>query len=190
VGHGLGVAPEFIIVKTRGTSAQWFVYHKSLGTSKYIRLSFTGEAVTFADAWNPVNSTVFQMEAGLHTTGTTYVAYCFAPVTGLSAFGSYQANGTSDNAFCYTGFRPRFLLLKASSTTGSWLMVDSARASYNLVTSYLLANAPDAEGTADSVDFLSNGFKVRTSIGGIGVNGNTVIWAAFAESPFQYARAR
>jgi hypothetical protein len=69
-------------------------------------------------------------------------------------------------------------------------MVDSARASYNLVTSYLLANASDAEGTADSVDFLSNGFKVRTSVGGIGVNGNTVIWAAFAESPFQYARAR
>jgi hypothetical protein len=194
VGHGLGAAPSLIIAKSRTQSLNWTVYHRSLGKDYVLELSSTNSAANIANYWgtSEPNSTVF----GTYGTGSNgnnagdMVAYCFAPVAGYSSMGSYVANGTSDNAFCYTGFRPRFLLLKASSTTGSWLMVDSARASYNLVTSYLLANASDAEGTADSVDFLSNGFKVRTSVGGIGVNGNTVIWAAFAESPFQYARAR
>jgi hypothetical protein len=196
VGHGLGAKPGLIIVKVRSISGyNWGVYHSSLtGTQPFIKLNSTDAVTQAFPSFQPAlnTSAVFGIgnEGTTNDPGATYVAYCFAPVAGYSSMGSYVANGTSDNAFCYTGFRPRFLLLKASSTTGSWLMVDSARASYNLVTSYLLANASDAEGTADSVDFLSNGFKVRTSVGGIGVNGNTVIWAAFAESPFQYARAR
>ena len=196
VGHGLGVAPEFIIVKTRGTSAQWLVYHKSLGTSKYIRLSFTGEAVTFADAWNPVNSTVFQMEAGLHTL-STYVAYCWAPVAGYSAFGSYTGNGSSDGPFVYTGFRPRWVMWKSSSTGGSvnydWIIQDSARMDRNVIqTTRLSANTANSESSDVYVpiDFLSNGFKMR----GTGAEGNantqTYVWAAFAESPFAYSRAR
>jgi hypothetical protein len=195
VGHGLGVQPGMIIIKARSNGTEyWFVWHKSLATNYQLALNTTGAAVDGGTSrfTSAPSSSLLNLgtDAQTNGNGTTYVCYAFAPVAGYSSMGSYVANGTSDNAFCYTGFRPRFLLLKASSTTGSWLMVDSARASYNLVTSYLLANASDAEGTADSVDFLSNGFKVRTSIGGIGVNGNTVIWAAFAESPFQYARAR
>jgi hypothetical protein len=195
VGHGLGVAPRFIILKSRSNTLFWYAYAAALNNPNlYLLLNTTDAANSASVVWNGTapTSTVFSLgtDTGPNTSGATYVAYCFAPVAGYSSFGSYVANGTTDNAFCYTGFRPRFLLLKASSTTGSWLMVDSARASYNLITSYLLANASDAEGTADSVDFLSNGFKVRASIGGIGANGNTVIWAAFAEHPFQYARAR
>jgi hypothetical protein len=199
VGHGLGVAPEFIIVKTRGTSAQWFVYHKSLGTSKYIRLSFTGEAVTFADAWSPVNSTVFQMEAGLHTL-STYVAYCFAPVAGYSAFGSYTGNGSADGPFVYTGFRPRWVLIKCSSLGGSnfdWFIYDAARDGINASYRFLTANSSGAETVATGgtytdmyIDILSSGFKVRTNYQSHNSNTNTYIYAAFAESPFQYARAR
>jgi hypothetical protein len=191
VGHGLGVAPEFVIVKARGLSTQWFVYHKTLGTSKYIRLSFTGPAVNFADGWTPVNSTVFQMEAGLQSTGSTYVAYCFAPVAGYSSFGSYTGNGLADGPFVYTGFRPRWVLVKNSSATGAWILLDSARDTYNVAGLTLTPDASTAESSNDSRwDFLSNGFKIRNTYGNQNNNTETYIYAAFAEHPFQSSRAR
>jgi hypothetical protein len=120
------------------------------------------------------------------------IAYCFAPVAGYSSFGSYTGNGSADGPFVYTGFRPRWVMIKITNTTDSWLMYDAARSSYNVVDDFMQANSSEAEATGNSnaLDFLSNGFKLKGSVAGTNGSSNTYIYAAFAESPFQYARAR
>ena len=196
VGHGLGVAPSFIIAKWRtgGSTQGWVCYHSSLGSSQYLVLNTTAAAATNAPTWvtNPT-STVFSVSTDNWNNGSgfTFVAYCFAPVAGYSAFGSYTGNGSTDGPFVYTGFRPRFLLLKISSTTGDWAIYDTSRNTYNVMDLYLYPNSSAAEGGSGTprVDALSNGFKLRNS-GQDNTSSATYIYAAFAESPFKYSRAR
>jgi hypothetical protein len=135
---------------------------------------------------------VFSIGSYNSNSGSTYVAYCFAPVAGYSSFGSYTGNGSADGNFVYTGFRPRWLMIK--DTTGStnyWWIYDTARDTYNASGLYLFANVSDAEQDYRStypIDILSNGFKVRNTL--VSTNNSVFVYAAFAESPFQYARAR
>ena len=121
------------------------------------------------------------------------VAYCWTPIAGYSAFGSYTGNGSSDGPFIYLGFRPKFFMMKNTSAGTQWGMFDSSRFSYNGMNNpTLYANVADAE-TSNSEnygDFLSNGFKIRATNGNINGSGNTIIYAAFAENPFKYANAR
>lgn len=58
------------------------------------------------------------------------------------------------------------------------------------MTSLLLPNASDSEYTVSAIDALSNGFKLRDANSSRNESGVTYVYAAFAESPFQYARAR
>ena len=119
--------------------------------------------------------------------------YCFAPVSGYSSFGSYTGNGSADGPFVYTGFRPRWILAKASSISGQeWFIHDTARDPSNVAGFRLTAEGSFAENVTNNnwFDILSNGFKYRTSNGAANGSGTTYIYAAFAESPFQYARAR
>jgi hypothetical protein len=123
--------------------------------------------------------------------GTTYVAYCFAPVAGYSSAFTFTGNGSSDGPFCFLGFRPKLLLIKRSDSTGNWLLVDSVRGTYNLDGTYLYANTSDAEATQSSGwDLLSNGFKNRNTYNDSNSSGATYVGFAWAENPFQYARAR
>jgi hypothetical protein len=128
----------------------------------------------------------------VNANGGTYVAYCFAAVAGYSAFGSYTGNGSADGPFVFLGFRPRYVLVKLSSGVENWYVQDSARGIYNANTYELFPNLSNAEqnSTAYSVDFLSNGFKLRTSDASINTSSGTNIYAAFAENPFKYALAR
>jgi hypothetical protein len=198
VGHGLNAAPGMIVVKSTSNTMDWCVYHSSLANTQFLKLNTTGAAQSF-NAWNSTSptSTVFSIgNIGETNTNTyTYVAYCFAPVAGYSAFGSYTGNGspTGDGPFVYTGFRPRWIMYKVySGDTGHWFIHDTARDPYNQAQYYLRANLSDAEATSVfyPFDILSNGFKIRSSNGNINGNGYGFIWAAFAESPFNYARAR
>jgi hypothetical protein len=197
VGHGLGVAPSMYITKSRSTSGyDWMVYHVSLGNTKYIYLSTTDAAGTSSLAWNNTSptSSVFSLGTGTYgnASGTTYVAYCFAPIAGYSAFGSYTGNGSTDGPFIFTGFRPRFVMFKGSSIASNWCMLDSSRNTYNLTDATLQANSSAAELTnLSDVDFLSNGIKIRDVVtNDTNVSGQTYIYMAFAESPFKYANAR
>jgi len=149
--------------------------------------------------WNNISPTnsVFSIRSGGSAQfwdGKNQIAYCFAPVEGYSAFGSYAGNGSTDGTFVYTGFRPRWLLIKNAEDAGNyWWIIDSKRSSYNNDYAALFANVSNAENntSAVGVDILSNGFKSRTSDGGVNPGtGSTVIYAAFAENPFSLARAR
>jgi len=194
VGHGLGVAPNMIIIKNRSSAVNWIVYHSSLGNTKELVLNSTAAVDTNSD-WNNTSptSTVFSLgvSGSGNGSGNNLVAYCFAAVSGYSAFGSYTGNGSSDGPFVFTGFRPRFILFKATSNVADWGIYDTSRSTYNVVNSQLDPNGSSAEYTAArDTDILSNGFKIRNSNGGMNTNGNTYIYAAFAENPFKIARGR
>ena len=194
VGHGLGVAPSFIIVKSRSNVTDWQGYHSALGKDYTVQLMSTGAAINASNYWNGgVSSTTFGINGaydGINANGYTYVAYCFSPVAGYSSFGSYVGNGSADGPFVFTGFRPKFILGKVSSTTDGWYIFDAARSPYNVTDKYFAANASAAEATFTFADFLSNGFKLRATTSDWNASGQTYIYAAFAESPFQFSRAR
>ena len=198
VGHGLGAAPSMIIVKCRNTAGlDWPVYHSVLGPSQGIYLDLTNAAAGTTTNWNAVNpsSSVFTLGTSSYVNFSTYtyVAYCWAAVAGYSAFGSYTGNGSTDGPFVYTGFRPRFILFKNATNAGgaSWWMYDTSRSTYNVDTITLYSNTSGAENNSSiyNLDILSNGFKVRNA-DDINTSAATIIFAAFAENPFNSSRAR
>jgi len=197
VGHGLGVSPSMIIGKIRSTTGDWYVWQTAMGDN-FMKLNTTAAqlASTANGVYNTASfsSTVFALGSGssMNASGGTYVAYCFAQIAGYSAFGSYTGNGSSDGPFVFTGFRPRFVMIKRtdSSTNGDWRMMDSTRDTYNVSQYTLYANLSLAEDTVAIQDFLSNGFKLRTTTNGYNGSGATYIYMAFAENPFKYSLAR
>jgi len=191
VGHGLGVTPGLIITKHRNRPSDWYVYHSSATTtSQILNLNTTAAVSTATNFWGSITSTVFGGLVGTSgLSGDTDVAYCFAPVVGYSSFGSYTGNGLADGPFVYTGFRPKFVLIKRTDTAAEWIIWDSSRKAYNFEGPFLLAESSAAEGSdAEYLDFLSNGFKLRTT--NTTLNTGTSIYIAFAEAPFNYSRAR
>jgi hypothetical protein len=196
VGHGLGVAPSLILCKNRNGATPWAVYHRSIGRNGYLLLNTTDAAVNLAGYWgtSEPSSTVVSFDnggyGGNNSNGLTYLMYCFAPVDGYSAFGSYTGNGSADGPFVYTGFRPRWVLLKNTSQTADWVVVDAARLGYNAANSLLFPDGTSIEAPGDYMDLLSNGFKILSSLGEFNQNTSQYIYAAFAESPFNFSRAR
>ena len=204
IGHGLNVSPGLIIVKNRGTSGtNWVAWHSSLGTNDYLLLNSTDAKATSANLFNGVSSSTFTVGSGFAASTLDFICYCFAPVVGYSSFGSYTANASSDGPMVWLGFKPKLILIKAASDAGdmtyaSWLMLDTSRDTYNICTASLYANKSQGEGLRGNgtssgtyLDILSNGFKIRYNGSEVnGVNGQTYIYCAWAESPFNYARAR
>jgi hypothetical protein len=194
VGHGLGVAPSMIIIKSRSTAGtDWGVYHASLGNTLILFLNSTGaSAGPNAAYWNNTtpSSSVFTLGVASELNGNTrtFVAYCWAPIAGYSQFGSYTGNGSTDGPFIYTGFRPRFVLIKNADSTGDWTIMDTARDTYNATITALYPDLSNSEG-GGNIDILSNGFKIHNTTYQNG-SGNQMIYAAFAENPFKYANAR
>jgi hypothetical protein len=201
VGHGLGVAPQLLIVKRRsspGATANWAVWHGSLTAGQNLFLNTTDSASAYSPSRftsTLPTSTVFSLGGGDETnySGGTFVAYAFTPVVGYSSMGSYTGNGSTDGPFVYTGFRPRWIMVKSTGSAENWFLLDTARNTYNAVNSYLMPNsssAEDANNSTVNTDFLSNGFKLRATTSALNTNAIIYIYAAFAENPFQYARAR
>jgi len=193
VGHGIGVAPKMVIVKSRSATDSWYVYHASLGAANRIQLNQTN-ASTGTSVWNSTSptSTVFSVGPDSTNTSTvTYVAYCFAEVGGFSKFGSYTGNGSTDGPFVYTGFRPAFIIIKAYNQVANWQMLDTARNPTNAADKFFRANSDIAEATNYPVDILSNGFKLRNTDGDYNVSASySYIFMAFSSNPFKTSLAR
>jgi len=203
VGHGLGVAPSMVIIKNRVDAGRdWQVYHVGL-TSAANSIQLNSNA---AQGSNPTQfnstaptSSVFSVGSAAATNGSTntFIAYCFAAVAGYSAFGSYVGNGAADGPFVYTGFRPKFVLTKATGTANGttsstvWTIWDTTRNSTNPTVFELYPAAITAEGTdSNGIDILSNGFKPTRNSEYHNWSGTTYIYIAFAENPFKYSNAR
>jgi hypothetical protein len=197
LGHGLGVAPGMAFFKSRGGSSfgNWTTYHQSIAPNGAVFLDLTqGTNPTGSAFWATTAATSTRFTLGTDTTlnqnSINYVCYAWSPVTGYSSFGSYTGNGSADGPFVYLGFRPAFLMMKRTNTTGNWVMLDSKREGYNVDNDPLYANLINVEATTDLADITSNGFKLRSTNADCNASGGTYIYAAFAENPFQYARAR
>ena len=213
VGHGLNAAPEMIILKDRNAVAKWKVLHVGAvsGADAYYQNvlhldtneSFTGTGNTYPWGGTAPTSSVFSVanastEANRSGSinNTNYIAYCFAPVEGYSAFGSYTGNGIADGPFVYTGFKPSWVMFKSSTETSTgatgWHIFDAARLGYNgsATNKGLRADTSAAEVNPGDMDILSNGFKLRNNNGGLNTSAATYIYAAFAEHPFKTSRAR
>lgn len=201
VGHGLGVTPGMVIVKSRSTAQNWPVKILPYMTGgQRLELNTTSASTTEAagsgSLWNATNpnSTVITLgnHAMTNANGTTYVAYCWSQITGYSAFGSYTGNGSSDGPFIYTGCRPRFVLIRRTdSGPVNWFIWDTSRDTYNVAFREVYPDQPNGEATStNSLDILSNGIKIRTSSPDRNASGGNYIYAIFAENPFTLARAR
>jgi hypothetical protein len=199
VAHGLGIAPAFIIVKSRSNAFNWGVWHKNL--AKYdanhayalgLNLTRIADATAQYAVFYPGlnNTNVFGLgnESTSNQLNSTYVVYCFAEISGYSAFGIFSHAALANGTFVYTGFRPRFLLLKGTDNASNWIVHDAVCDPVNFVGRGVNANLSGAESTSNSLyslDFVSNGFKMRNT----GLNGN-FIYMAIAETPSRLALAR
>ncbi len=193
-GHGLNAAPEMVIIKQRNGTGFWVVGHKDLPFTSdyYMSLNTSDQVSTGAGgaAWQstaPTSSVVSIGSSGvLNGSGNTHIAYCFAPVAGYSAVGSYTGNGSSsDGPFIFTGFKVAFLMVKIrSGGSNNWTITDNKREGYNSSNSKLFPNTSGAENTGSDFDLLSNGFRCVTSHSMTNWSGRDFIYFAFASHPF------
>tara|TARA_Y100001937_G_scaffold63154_1_gene86656 strand:- start:37 stop:1059 length:1023 start_codon:yes stop_codon:yes gene_type:complete len=180
-GHGLGAKPEFIIFKQYSSTANWSVWHTGIGFSKYLVLNSTSSQAT-ANLVTATATDTFSSYYDHHTSGQNIVAYCFAPKKGYSRFGTYTGNGNANGAFIYTGFKPAMVIIKTYTTTGGWQIYDNTRNTGNATSKFLVPSSTAAETSgSNDIDFLSNGFKTRTT-SNPGTT-DSFIYAAFAAEP-------
>ena len=190
IPHHLGAVPKMIITKRLDSTTDWMTYHSFLANTQKVALNSSGAVSTSGSVWNsttPTNS-VFAVgtSADTNNNNSNIIAYCFAEKQGYSKFGSYTGNGNADGTFVYTGFKPAFVLIKATSATGYWTMHDNKRTnSFNVVDGNLYAQINSSEDTGANahMDFLSNGFKLRGDYAAQNGSGTNNIFMAFAEQP-------
>ena len=192
IAHGLGAVPHAIFVHDRGGNNH-AVYHKGIAwddpETDYLRLDTNIAAVDDSGRWNDTAPTSSVITLGTNNEvngdGRTYIAWVFTSIKGYSKFGHYKGNGSADGPFIYTGFKPAWVLRKRSDDAQQWQLYDHKRpGTGNGDMHELYPDGTDAEGGSDGIDFLSNGFKVRVSNGGMNTSAANHIYAAFAEHPF------
>ena len=195
IGHGLGVAPTFLITKKTSGSESWYVGSSGLTSWDYkLYLDTTdAQSTNSPSVWGgaaPTSSTVsLGNSAPTNASGQTYIMYAFAEKTGFSKFGSYTGNGNADGPFVYTGFKPAFVLIKkATGSADSWFINDNKRSSsggFNENSYYIRPNENATEGTSSSlaIDILSNGVKIKNTDTAYNNDNSTYIYMAFAAAP-------
>ena len=199
--HGLGVAPDWIMLKGMESNNYIAVYSAAAGGTNLGLLGNDTNSGNVGDDvwassngyWGTIDATnvTFADNGNTASSGEEIFAWCFAAKEGFSKFGVYQGNGNADGAFIYTGFRPAFVMIKSTTVAGQyWVIKDTRRDPINPATRSLYWNVSDAEGTGILLDILSNGFKPRTTGNNHNNSGGTYAYMAFAEQPFKYANAR
>jgi len=188
ISHNLGAVPKMMIIKKRNTTAPWSVGHASLGANQVLELNESDAVATDDSYWNNTRptSSVFTVgtDGNQNTNTHTYVIYLFGNKQGVSKMGSYTGNGNANGEFIYTGFKPRWIMIKGTNIARNWGINDTKRSPINQTQDSLYSNVADAEtGSGNYIDFLSNGFKLRDTA--LTMNGAyNYIYMAFAENPF------
>ena len=189
IAHGLGAAPQLVIVKCLDAAENWATGQVGFAFTQWMPLDTSGTPTTTAVTWNdtaPTSTLITLGDNALVNTHTTlgYIMYAFAEKRGFSKFGVYTGNNNVEGPMIYTGFRPAWVLFKRIDSSENWSLYDNKRGPRNVISLGLRPNLDLAEssyGGANAVDFLSNGFKIRE--GGTNINNGTYIYSAFAEYP-------
>jgi len=191
IGHGMGEAPDVFIVKNRDRTTNWGVYHKDLTSpaeNYNLKLNLTNAQAAESTFWRneaPTSTIIKTGEnASVNVASEKFIIYAWKEVQGFSKFGKYVGNGSTDGTFVYTGFKPACVIIKCSSAVSHWRIFDYKRLGYNPSNSKLYPNLINAESTATEIDFLSNGFKIRSSDTDVGNNSSDYIYMAWAKNPF------
>ena len=185
--HSLGTAPEFVIamdfaMNTNGHN----VWHKDLPANQYLALHSNGDAATDSAMFpsGAATNTTFTIGSNLVDGMQTHAAL-FRSVEGFSKFGKYKGAGSS-GVFVYTGHRPKMVWLKNIDTSGSWMMFDAVRDTYNETVNYLQANSSTSETTNSGykIDILSNGFRINVESTAMNNSAYDYVFCSWAEQPF------
>ena len=207
IAHNLGVTPDMIIIKRLNPfsgdfAGHWIIQHKGLNSVQANSSTFTLSSYTnsllFTEA-APIN---YGYDYQINASGSSYIAYLFREVPGFSKFGTYSSTGLANGPYVHTGFAPRFVMWKSTTTGREWIMKDRSRETFNQSPNNarnLAANRGDQENDAallggpsngNNIDWMSNGFKIRYNNPNMNSSAGTetYIYMAFAETPFKYAR--
>ena len=197
IGHGLGAVPEFWIIKSKQIGGkQWGVYHKdmsSLPQNGYMTLHNHNVYYAASSWWRNEAPTSTVIKTGeqddVNRANSDYLCYAWTSIQGFSKFGSYIANANATGPFVYTGFKPAWVLRKCITRAEPWMLMDNKRSPINQLGTILdpSSSAGDATTPGDyAIDFLSNGFKLRSGNTSYGnhTGGVKYIYIAFAENPF------
>ena len=181
LSHNLAVSPELIILKERNASGGWIVYSSPTGFSVGGNLAGNGAFSSGLAYVSATSSTTFTTL----TNASTYVAYLFASLTGVSKVGTYTGNGSSQTINCgFTG-GARFVLIKRTDSTGDWYVYDTARGIVSGNDSQLKLNTDATAATGfDAVDPDNSGFIVNNNASDfpINVNAATYIYLAISQT--------
>jgi hypothetical protein len=184
VAHNLAVVPELMIVKGRSIAEEWNVYFGN--NTNYLKLNRNDVPQTSTTRWNDTSptSSVFSLGTSnwVNGSGSTYVAYLFATLAGVSKVFSYTGNGSSQTINCGFTSGARFVLIKRTDAIGDWYVWDSARGIVSGNDPYLRLNTTAAEVTSDdTIDTDSTGFVVnQVSATNVNVSSATYIGIAIA----------
>lgn len=203
IGHNLQRYPFMMIIKCYwGLNEAWYLWHWALAVNgdvgvRHLALNNNGAksspGVTLFPRIPDAANIYIGNNNAVNNSTTNYVAYVWAEIPGFSEFGWFNGNARADEGspFVPCGFRPAYLMIKRTDAAGDWIVYDNKRDASNVVKSAIFPNLPAAEyAAAPQVDFLSNGFKMRTPDGSANLSGAQYIFAAFAEAPYKYANAR
>ena len=189
IAHGLGVAPKFMTIKClNAASTDWVTWISPMAVNEYMYLNSYASKTSSTAFMNSVlpSSTLISLgdAANVNGSGKTFIAYVFAEKKGYSRFGGYTGTGDVNGPFIYTGFRPALVLIKnATGSSMSWTLRGSGLNPFNPADGHVVPNETAAEASSKDIDILSNGFKARTTDGGVNGSGNTISYAAWAEFP-------
>ena len=185
VGHGLGRTPELIAsVHLSNTGTGWPTFTTVVdGTMDYAYIAANS---TFTDAVqygiNVPNSTTFQGHSNFHASSGDCIAYCWASIPGYSKIGMYKGNGNANGPYVHLGFRPALVIVKNTDTVKHWGLYDNKRSGFNPNNHALFPSDKSVEDTSEYIDFLSDGFKLRSSALFQNKDGDNLIYMAFAEA--------
>ena len=191
LSHGLTQAPTFVILKALTGSVGWTVGHTSIGFTKRLKLNENVAESASSNFFNDTAPTSTLITLGANNVSNDFIMYAWHDVPGLQKFGMYSGNSNADGVFVECGFRPSILMIKNTAITANWVIVDSKRDTSNPLTQKLYADYNGAENSSNPpgdgagynmIDFVSNGFKLRS--GNSWTNDSyDYIYAAWAEAP-------
>ena len=190
IGHGLG-GVDCMIIKNINSTRDWYFWNKSMVYNTRLELNNTEAFTTGTDNMTALpDATKINMATSTQNNGSSqnYVGYFFQEKQGYSKFGSYTGNGSTNGTFIYTGFKPAFIIIKRTTSSGyDWLMYTNKINGINVMNDYLApnTNAAEVQNNANQIlDFTSNGFKNRGTGASNNGSGANYIYMAFAENPF------
>ena len=212
ISHNLGGELGCAIFKQLNSTGQgenWIVYHRSLGTTNYLRLNANSAQLSDSESFVSVDnnagtisfgypmSTVSDRLVSGGAETTNWVGYFFAHNDGDGEFGptedqdiikcaSYTGNGSTDGPEINLGFEPQWVLIKVSSVSQDWMLFDTMRGITTGGDDYFLEpNTSDQESYTEYLEVNATGFKLKTNNTRVNSASQNYIYIAIRRGPMK-----